>query len=178
MEKRASEFQILEKQALGILTDETEPNEDYTEGSIYISSSPSFGDYTSWRVFADTHKTRFLLRRTVWQRIYDVQRFSDPLVGLKYGWNTDPTISVTIIELPSTRTAELLSRARSFEILEIGLDIRIKHAIVLDGTRWFVFVSNAFGNKSYLWNAVPPEWKPVVTWTEQTIAFLDSVNPN
>ena len=80
MEKRESEFQLLEKQALGILTDETEPNDDFRELTIHISTSPSFSDYMSWFVFADAHETAFLLRKTVWQRVFDVQRFRDPEV--------------------------------------------------------------------------------------------------
>ena len=175
MEKRESEFQLLEKQALGILTDETEPNENYRELTIYISSSPSFSDYTSWLVFADVHETAFMLRRTVWRRTFDTQRFRDPLAGLRHGWNTEPTISVTLTELPSPKIADLLSSARSLDIPEIGLDLRLKQGIVLDGTRWFAFVAHAFGNRSYTWSTVPPEWKPVVRWTEQATAFLNSV---
>src|SRR4051812_47624371 len=102
MERRQDDYAILEKQALGILASEASPDNTFDALVIYVSIMPSFENFRAWTLFSDKTGSEYLVRRTLWDRIFDTRRFLDPMAGLRYGWNTTPTIQISVVTLQSS----------------------------------------------------------------------------
>lgn len=169
MEKRYHEFAVVEQKANATLSDTTPPCENHPRLLIHISMSPAFGEFVSWLVFSDQNESAFVLRKIVWDQLFDRARFANPMEGLKHGWHQTPTISTAMMDLKSTLVHELLSDARKLNILDA-----VSAGITLDGVRWTVFVDGAFGNVPRTWNAEPKEWRELIDWCKKAVNQLDN----
>jgi hypothetical protein len=167
--ERQADYVLLENKALAILAAQDAPDSLHETLVSSISVMPSFENYSAWTVFSNQAETEFIARRTCWDRHFDGSRFRDPFMGLKYGWGTTPTITSAVELLHYAGTVSLLSEAK---VLAFSESIT-KAPIVLDGTRWKVFVSGAFGDQPQRWNWQPPEWKAMIEWTRRWVDFLD-----
>lgn len=169
MGNRQAEYQELTQKAWAQLNREEPPDMGHSRPIVGLCVRPSFADHTAWMVFADSQEEDFVARRSRWDRQFDTQRFTDPLFGLKHGWSTEPTLTTTIIMLPSGKVTVYLQEARALEIPEV-----LSKSITLDGTRWSLAVKNAFGNQTRTWNWEPPAWKPMIAWAARLFSFLEA----
>ncbi len=169
MERRA-DYILLENKARALLAAQDAPDNSHETLISFVSVMPSFENYSAWTVFSNQKETEFIARRTCWDRHFDSSRFSDPFMGLRYGWGTTPKIEATIEPLRYGEAVALLSDARAIKFLEATT----KAPITLDGTHWEVFVSGAFVNQRLSWNWRPPEWTAMIAWAQRWVDFLDS----
>ncbi|HEX2621226.1 MAG TPA: hypothetical protein VHL11_13795 [Phototrophicaceae bacterium] len=168
MEHRPDDLRITVNNARTILENREPPDDQHSVMCVYISMSPSFASHVSWTIFSDETATSFVLRRIEWNKPFDLQRFRNPMVGLKYGWHTAPAISSQIAELSQETIQTFIDEAQNMTISE-----PTNRGITLDGTRWSIFVDKAFNNKVKSWNTEPPEWKALIEWTSRLIRFID-----
>lgn len=172
MEQRHDEFRFLQSKALAILSDATPPDVAHPSLIIRLHVEPAFGDFASRYVFADDDETTFLLRKTVWQRPFDAQRFTQPLMGLKHGWHSEPTVSIAMKPLPASMIAALLREARAMS----APDPDTKRGVSLDGTPHSLYMAGAFGEHTYAWNAinVPQGWNDLAAWMQGAVEVMDN----
>lgn len=83
---------------------------------------PAFFVHTSWTVFdpPDPARTR-LVRQVQWDRPHDLLRFSDPLEGVKQGFQAPPTVSVRDARVVDTTLRRHLAELRRLPIPVAGL---------------------------------------------------------
>jgi hypothetical protein len=84
---------------------------------------------TSWIVFvprpnsspiSDSDTGSYLIRRVTWHKNHDLQRFTDPLEGLRQGINSPPTISVDDVPIAiSTFHRELNKAVFPIQLLNV-----------------------------------------------------------
>lgn len=171
MEKRDLDLRKLTKQAFRLLESKESPEKYYPKLIIQISHLPSFDNNISWSIFSDQTASNFILKRTEWNKIFDFQRFHDPMIGLKHGWNLNPSISHRILALLPGKVALALTEIRNINIVPLK-----SQPVILDGTRRTVFIDGLFENRVISWNSEPPEWKALVEWTSRLIQIFDQVS--
>ena len=160
------EFAILESAAQEQLISETPPLPGLTF-RLMLSIQPSFRNYISWTLFDSIAASEGIVRRTLWNRTFDGQRFTNPLLGLKHGWHTTPTISSQLATATSTELQELLLSNASL------VPPPNYRGMVIDGVTWFLKWRGMFGNQLVSWNVLYDEQKQVGTWTRQLADVLE-----
>lgn len=169
MEKRHTEFAELEHNAQSLLMDERPPVEmPSAECILLLSVQPTFDNCVSWAVFMDAGVSKFIARHTIWDKLFDQQRFFDPLKGLKHGWHTKPTTTICIGNVAGDELGELL---RSAGALRIGQDNQ--RGIVIDGVGWFLKLPAIFGEQMLSWNFATSEIADLATWADQVRLLLE-----
>lgn len=170
MEKRHSEFVELERKAQLLLMDEVPPVEKPSAKCVLLLSvQPTFDNYVSWAVFTDMGVSKFIARHMIWDKLFDQQRFFDPLQGLKHGWHTKPTTTIRIGRVAGDDLGELLKSAGALRIGQAN-----QRGIVLDGVGWFLKLPPIFGDQLLSWNAVTSEKADFAMWANQVRSLLES----
>jgi hypothetical protein len=134
---------------------------------------PNFAPYTAWLVYLPRaeagHEPAPIVHEITWDRPHDAQRFINPLIGLKFGFQRVPTITLREAALPN---AEL--KRQLVDLEGIMLPAYVEDDIVgLDGESFgletFKFISRL---RATWWGDGPPTWKPLVDWATQMRQFL------
>jgi hypothetical protein len=174
MEHRHDEFKQLEAKALAILSASMPPDDSHLRSLIRLHVEPAFGNFTSWYVFADKEERTFILRKTVWQRPFDAQRFTHPMFGLKHGWHIAPTMDITRSVIAAEAMQALLAEARNM----LAPDPNVRKGITLDGMPCSLFAAGAFDSNEYAWNAiaVPQGWAQMAAWVERLLVVLNTAS--
>jgi hypothetical protein len=169
MENRQADFVALASKAQQQLMDDTFPiDAPEVEWVLFLSLQPTFGNFVAWTVFSRAKRMNFLVRKRVWDRAFDGQRFFDPLAGLKYGWQTTPTITMQVPTLPRVALDKLLREGRALNIEPMA-----KRGIVIDGMERFLKLRGAFQGQFLSWNALPDGWEKLEQWVEKICRILD-----
>jgi hypothetical protein len=145
MEQRVEVFRKLKETAYARLA--------IPSGVIGLAIQPTFFDWITWTVH------RGLVRRVHWQYVFDGQRFSNPMMGLKHGFHITPTMHVAEYPVDVNRLERLIEEAR-----QIDVPLDIQHPVTLDGEPWVLQVPGAFGDRQLKWNGTRVEWKPIIEW--------------
>jgi hypothetical protein len=160
-EQRQKALQELQEKAIAEL--------DFTNPAIlsaaetlimYLSIRPSFEDWRSWFLSKNV-SSQYVARQVLWRKVFDFQRFSDPLMGLKYGWNPDPTLETESFSLEKEAFETLFVTVRKIE-----LPPPANSNIVLDGTEWLLRMPGYFHDQIVIWNAEPKE---LTSWAKRTL---------
>src|SRR5438128_6224275 len=99
-EKRDKEIAELESRAILSLErgQQLEPTETTSKLRVgyRLWNYPSFGEYKSWLLFLPSaHDWEFTFAREItWKRQDDIERLTNPMVGLQKGFHTSPSIEV------------------------------------------------------------------------------------
>src|SRR5262245_5164078 len=99
MENRQSEFNELSRRAIILLegADRIEPQDPIRNlpPQIRLWHYPAFSAHKSWTIFKSrSQNSQSVVREVTWDFLADNARLADPLVGLKQGFHTNPSISV------------------------------------------------------------------------------------
>lgn len=134
---------------------------------------PSFGRHISWLVHSPLPQYQKsdspLVLEAVWDQLFDSQRFSDPLEGLKHGFSLEPTVFLRQAELRPDELELKLAKLREM-LLPVSLD---DGSVGLDGESFGV---ETFGFKASVrlvwWSEGYREWKSLVDWAADMRTFL------
>lgn len=175
MEHRPEEQAVLRTAALRALghPEELAPRIP-TRPLLLLSHSPALsGPCRSWSVFEPHGDTPALLRRVTWDCVEDGYRLSDPLVGLRLGFHTRPTITLADAELSGPE----------MEVIRRGLAaLRVPLALQdapwgLDGESFGLTLAPGGFHSVELrwWLSGPPAWREIVEWASHTRERLESL---
>jgi hypothetical protein len=171
VERRREGYVELENKARQLLLDE-KPPKDMPDAvcDLLLSVQPTFENYVSWAVFANLKNDDLLVRYTIWDRLFDYRRFTNPMDGLKYGWHTIPTMTIRIVGTlpPDLRT--LLEVSRS-----IHKEPNNNRGIVVDGIRFLLKIRGNFEDRLLSWNALGNYQDELAIWAEKMLRALEQV---
>lgn len=153
MENRAEEYRLLKESAYAQLA--------IPAGVIGLAIQPAFFDWATWTV------RRGMVRRVFWQHVFDGQRFTNPMTGLKHGFDPTPTIHVAEYPIDVQRLERLVE-----EVQRIDVPMGVKRLIVLDGEPWVLQVPGAFSDQQLEWNGMLSEWAPLIEWAHRLRMLL------
>lgn len=128
--------------------------------SLRLWHYPAFRPSVSWTLFSTPDKTVMRLREITWDSVHDWQRKSNPLVGLKYGFDAVPTLSIRDNSVPSEATSQIFDGK-----LMISLQPAVSRPIHLDDETHGIempFSYPAF--KLEWWRDGQAEWQDAVKW--------------
>jgi hypothetical protein len=172
LEKRDAEFAELVRKATLALAEDIEIEQAYEANSASVDFRDSFGDQIVWGLFSDAEESAFIVRRIHWHKAFDIQRFRDPMMGIKYGFHTDPTLTIQMASLDVDEISALLKEAR--DMVDVNFNKALPMSSVnLDGRRWWVFVTDAFGWKAHMWTTDEPLIPEISNWTERLVQTID-----
>ena len=116
-ERRQNEWKIFEEKALHLLSDPNLLLEDNKANLVLrLWQYPAFERHKVWAIYHEPHEESLRLIKAVWNRQNDFKRFSEPLVGLKFGLPTSPGFSTKATSLK----AEIVEPCFA-ELLEINI---------------------------------------------------------
>lgn len=169
VEQRHAEFRLLEEKAHHALEYVATPKSAPPFWVLQLCAYPAFGDAHSYTIFAEKDYARPLLRHTHWKRVYDRQRFLDPMMGLREGWHTEPTLAVNDVTLAEPPFAALMKKGQQIHIPLIGVETEFG----LDGEHFSLQMPNFWGGfRLNWWGDGPPEWRELTAWVHELEAFL------
>jgi len=183
IESRQAEFSELERRAIILLegADKIEPQVPIRGllPEFCLWYYPAFSAHKSWTVFKSrSRNSQSVVREVTWDFPADSARLRDPLVGLKQGFHTNPTVVVRDGKLPDDEFSSLIEQGRRLNIPLIGIEQRVG----LDGV---IFGIELFGFdrvRLEWWRQGPKEWRALTDWVKKFRGFLsdqiERSNPN
>lgn len=159
MEKeQVVEFKLLEDEALTTL--HAGANRKGYISQFRAIVLPSFEDCRAYEVLLPASNTVLAIAvRTVWRRSIDIEKFCDPVVRLKHGFDPlRPTIEETQVSIQAEQFTKLLSKAG---IVTIPAHIA-SHRFGLDGTSYELVLGENFVEARFRWwHKAPRGWEPL-----------------
>ena len=149
IEQRHSEFKLVEEKATGILENQEEP--PLVETGMFIialMNCPSFENWNSWYIWSNQTSSLLAIRHILWNRVFDQQRFFNPLDGLRYGWSTEPSIKIEIFPVEAQRFMKIIDIIAQLTFHSFDLSVAI-----LDGDQWSIRMPKHFGDNTIKWNS-------------------------
>lgn len=178
MENRQKERQELERKALQMLENpELLPSDEVTrrfKPVLHLWIEPTFTPQKHW-IFYEPHvrinpPPKPLVREIFWDRQNDLRRLSDPLIGLKEGFDDEPRLQIRTIEIEKTRLEDFLETLSQITFPAFIRDDNLG----LDGSRFGIETLGFYcKTKISWWSVYPKEWQAVVDWFEKTMKFLE-----
>jgi hypothetical protein len=141
LENRQDEFAHVEKEANSLLRGENILTPLACQYRINIIHMPSFEDWQSWVIFQE--ETQVTVWHIHWRRLFDLERFFQPMSGLKYGWHQTPTYEI--------KKLMLLTKEEFEPFLPIPKDAPSPKAM-LDGTQWYICLYEDEMAEVFEWN--------------------------
>jgi hypothetical protein len=128
---------------------------------------PAFGNPTTWAVYelqagASSSRSSHLspqlvLRAVTWDRRHDLERFADPLQGIREGFSAPPTMHLRDGQIARKPVDSWLEEVRQMSIPVLG----VVPSKGLDGEFWGIEVDQPFLLvRLQWWEEGPTEWAP------------------
>jgi hypothetical protein len=183
IENRQSEFYELRRRAIILLerADRNEPQDPIRklQPQFCLWHYPAFSAHKSWTVFKSrSQHSQGVVREASWDILADSARLSDPLVGLKQGFHTNPTVVVRDGKLPDDEFSSLIEQGRRLNIPLIGIEQRMG----LDGETSGIELFGFDRVRLEWWCEGPKEWRALTDWVMKFRGFLsdqiERSNPN
>jgi len=183
MENRQSEFNELSRRAIILLegADRIEPQDPIRNlpPQFRLWHYPAFSAHKSWTIFKSrSQNSQSVVREVTWDFLADNARLDDPLVGLKQGFHTNPTVVVRDGKLPDDEFSILIEEGRRLNIPLIG----IEQGVGLDGEISGIELFGFDRVRLEWWCEGPMEWRALTDWVEKFRVFLSNQiersNPN
>ena len=176
-EKRDKEIAELESRAILSLErgQQLEPTETTSKLRVgyRLWNYPSFGEYKSWLLFLPSaHDWEFTFAREItWKRQDDIERLTNPMVGLQKGFHTSPSIEVVDAVVDIKRLNEHLRNLRKIRV-PAG-DFQEPFGLDGEGNGFQTFT---FGGRFRMewWCNGPEEWQEFINWFAGMREFLES----
>jgi hypothetical protein len=180
IENRQKEWSELEQNAVQMLDNfDLLPKESilkFYRPTLRLWIYPSFDFYKVWNFcepnFKTTQPKNLKIVRASWNQNEDYQRLSDPIEGLKKGFETTPKIEVESIDFERESFEQLLS---DLQKISFSAFANYKNSIGIDGVRHGIETFD-FTHKTSIswWSIYPKEWQDLVEWFEKTINYLET----
>jgi hypothetical protein len=171
MERRQAEYSQLAQKADEFLADRSLPvSPNPFELILQLLIQPAFHNHISWTVFGEENGSTRLARQVIWDKIFDGDRFFNPLAGLTHGWHTWPTIDTQSLKLDYFPFDALVEEGRKY-----ASGAEPQSGIVLDGVQWSVYFPGYFEDRIVTWNGSSSAGKEFIVWSEKLYDFLSAV---
>jgi len=172
-EERQAELNELRRRAMILLkgADGIEPR-DPIRGllpELRLWHYPAFSAHKSWTIFKSrSQNSQSVVREVAWDFPADSMRLTDPLIGLKEGFHTNPSVTVRDGKLLDDELSVLIEKGRRINIQLIGIGRRLG----LDGE--FSGVESYGFDRMRLewWCEGPEEWRALIDWVMNLRNFL------
>lgn len=183
IENRQSEFNELRRRAIILLegADRIEPQDPIRNlpHQFCLWHYPAFSIHKSWTIFESrSQNSQSVAREVTWDFPADSARLRNPLVGLKQGFYTNPTVVIRDGKLPDDEFSSLIEQGRGLNIPLIG----IEQGVGLDGVRSGIELFGLHRVRLEWWGEGPKEWRALTDWVKKFRDFLsdqiERSNPN
>lgn len=135
---------------------------------LLVWEYPSFNLHRSWAVYM--RKDEASMRQVTWNQLGDLERFSDPIKGLREGVRSGPSIEVRDRPLELARLDATLRELNSIALPPF----RQHESVMLDGVRFGVALPEAGARSA--WNGTgPASWSVLTAWATKTRSWLSGV---
>ena len=164
IERRQDQFgQVKHKAEMQMLN--PYPNESYDDYDHLLSiiRQPSFSDSIGIHLLQN-NASDVVIYQTVWQTVFDKQRFFDPLLGLKWGWDIAPTMDYSITHVQYSEIKQYMENVQT-----IRVPSQMDEHVTLDGIRWTVKLPIIASEYVYSWNGGTNDLKE---WTKGFYHYL------
>ena len=165
VENRPIELQELEDRGRRALEypDQQEPQEVLRSflPHLRLWHYPAFGSYISWTIYRPRVGSEpWMARQVQWNRSHDLQRFSNPLEGVRRGFRTPPTLIIQDLQMSSDRLRPYLQDLAQIPLLIIDA----KEHLRVDGASHGVEIFQQFLSHARMewWGDGPQEWQTFI----------------
>lgn len=155
VEKRQDAFFRVLHKAQTILEQPASSSSFPESPRISMMAQPTFDNWEAWHVWLDPVKQIAIAARILWHRNFDVQRFSDPFAGLKYGWEETPNMEFSSHMPPYGITETHLSTIIGAVPVAPSFSGR---GIVMDGIQRNLTFRLPLGDLTLNWNTERRDW--------------------
>ena len=136
---------------------------------------PSFQPYQVWYFcephFKAAHLKNFKIIGAIWDRNEDYRRLSDPLKGLKEGFEAEPRIEVSSIEIEREFFEKIFDELKQIQFPAFA---NYRKSIGIDGVRSGIETFDTTHKTSISWWSVyPDEWQNIIDWFEKTVDLIE-----
>ena len=178
MENRRDEFDELRSRAIQRLENPSLlPNSDnlkHFRPVLRLWNYPAFGNDTAWVFYKPLPQVNSqapaLIKKAVWNKKADQERFLQPMTGLKEGFHLTPTFDTASAEIDRPILSGLCESLSKIVIPPFVEDERIG----VDGEHFGIETLGAFHSaKISWWSTFPEEWKEINQWFEITVKFAE-----
>lgn len=179
IEKRQNQWNLLEDKALKMLaTLDLLPKEavlKFYQPILRLWIYPSFEPYRVWHFCKPDFKTinpkKIRIIKAVWNRNEDSRRLGDPLKGLKEGFELEPRIEVSSIEIEMEFFETIFDELKQIQFPAFA---NYRNSIGIDGVRSGIETFD-FTHRTTIswWSVYPTEWQKIVDWFEKVRKFLE-----
>lgn len=130
---------------------------EWTQFVIHVIVEPSFANSFSLQLCWSNEQVRWY--RTTWNRLADIQKFTNPIEGLKYiGKTLSPTILEEKGEIPLLGIQHIVDDIQRLSIIP---DLTEANGWVLDGCNYRLRIGNSSVKMEYQWHFLPDNWMPL-----------------
>jgi hypothetical protein len=177
VENRQEEWQMLESKAMQMLEKPRLLPKDailkFYEPILRLWIYPSFSPYKVWIFYEPNFRTialsNLIIREITWDRGKDYERLTNPLTGLKKGFDTEPRFEFKSFEIEKETFDRFFSELKQIEFSAFANYKMIGIDGVTSGIETIGFICNT---RISWWSNYPKEWKNLVGWFENTTDFL------
>jgi hypothetical protein len=183
IENRRFEFDELCRRARVLLegADRIEPQDPIRDlrPQFRLWHYPELSSHRSWTIFkSPLQNSQSVVREVAWDFFADSAPLVDPLVALKQGFHTNPTVVVRDAKLPDDEFSRLFEQGRHLNIPLIG----IGQGWGLDGVTSGIELFGFDRVRLEWWCEGPEEWRALTDWVKKFRGFLsdqiERSNPN
>ena len=132
---------------------------------VHIWTVTTFHDARSWTVYRE-YSGAILVRRVLWDQMADLERMTQPLVGARFGFSTQPTLEVADAPFEAALVDGWLMSLSRISIVPI-----VASGVQLDGTRFGLRTLE--GRFSVEWSSESEAWAPLVMLVSEIRSKLD-----
>jgi hypothetical protein len=171
-ENREQEFAALRKSATERL-ERPEVDLPHHQLRLRLWHYPSFAYWSSWLLYCPLPRyddiESLIVVRSVWDQMFDAQRFRDPMKGLTYGYSIHPSISLNRSQLSRDRVEPRLSALR-----EITVPVLFDDAVGVDGESFGLEILGFRSSVRLTWWCEPSrEWSALSAWCSEFRCLLE-----
>jgi hypothetical protein len=179
-ESREKEWEELEAKAKQILENPRMLPEDFTAKHftpvLHVWIAQTFTPETHW-VFCKplpqlNPQPKPIVKEIIWEQQKDSSRLHNPLVGLKEGFHTEPTIKLKKVEIEKDVLKNILDQLSKIQIPPFIEDEFLGRDGITFGVETLGIYQNA---KIKWWSVYPDDWKYLAAWFEKTMTFLKEI---
>jgi hypothetical protein len=139
---------------------------------LHVYCLPSFTAARGWTLYESGYgkDVSLNLHTVVWRQLQDIRRIREAKSSNNQSVSPEPTIDTFTNLLDIMWWSE-----RQQELHNMQLPLVTKRELGMDGTFYGVSVPRRFALE--WWCEGPPEWRELVTWTDECIDYFKSLLP-
>lgn len=136
--------------------------------ALLLWEYPAFDVHRSWAVY--TRQDEASVRQVTWDQLGDLERFSNPIKGVREGIHAGPSIEVRDRRLELPRLSAALEELGSIVLPPF----QPRDSIIIDGVSFGVALPGTGARLAWQANG-PASWSALTAWAHETRVWLSTV---